>query len=117
MSLTRWLMVGLCITACDRAPRPAAFVGATLITGARADPVADAVVVVRNGRIEAVGPRDAVAIPGDAAVTDLAGRTIIPGLINTHGHVGDTRGLESGHYSVENVVEQLGRYARYGVTT
>jgi imidazolonepropionase-like amidohydrolase len=85
--------------------------------GTGAQPLEDAALVVREGRIEAVGPRESVAIPENAVVTHLAGRTIIPGLINTHGHVGDTRGLESGHYSAENVVRQLGLYARYGITT
>lgn len=42
---------------------------------------------------------------------------MIPGLINAHGHVGDTRGLESGRYSRANVLAQLALYARYGVTT
>jgi imidazolonepropionase-like amidohydrolase len=43
----------------------------------------------------------------------------VPGLINTHGHVGETQGLRSGpeFYTEENVLRQLGLYARYGVTT
>jgi len=65
----------------------------------------------------AAGPRREVAIPRGATVMDVTGKTIIPGLINAHGHVGDTRGLEAGHYSAENVLTQLRLYARYGVTT
>ena len=94
-----------------------AFVGATIIDGTGAEPINDAVMIVRDGRIEAIGPDGSVDIPRSAERVDLAGRTVMPGLINTHGHVGDTRGLETGHYSEENVLRQLALYARYGVTT
>ena len=94
-----------------------AFVGARIIDGTGAGATDDAVIVVREGRIEAVGPTGSVDIPGGAERVDLTGRTIIPGLINAHGHVGDTRGLESGHYSEANVLRQLALYARYGITT
>jgi imidazolonepropionase-like amidohydrolase len=103
------------------APPPAApvtaYVGARLIDGTGREPVEDAALVVQGGRILGVGERSGVAIPQGAAVVDLSGRTVIPGLINAHGHVGDTRGLEAGHYSEENVLEQLRLNARYGVTT
>ncbi len=106
--------------ACARAPAGppvTAFVGARLIDGTGAQPIDSAVVLVQDGRILAVGPRNGVQIPRGAAVVDVAGKTIIPGLINAHGHVGDTKGLEAGHYSGENVLAQLRLYARYGITT
>ncbi len=93
-----------------------AFVGATLIDGTGAPPVANATLVVREGRIVAVG-RD-VDVPADAERVDVRGRTIVPGLINAHGHVGETLGVRSGpEFNTEtNVRRQLERYARYGVT-
>jgi imidazolonepropionase-like amidohydrolase len=100
-------------------PRPArAFVGARLWEG-RGQPIADATLVVRDGKVEAAGPSSAVAVPKDAERISLAGKTIIPGLVNAHAHVGETRGLRSGAelYSRENVLDQLGLYARYGVTS
>lgn len=117
----RWLVVVsiLGAAACARQP-PApvtAFVGARLIDGTGRDPVPDAAVVVQGGRVVTVGPRTVVRLPQGATVVDLSGKTVIPGLINAHGHVGDTRGLEAGHYSAENVLAQLGLYARYGITT
>src|SRR5262249_33400411 len=98
---------------------PLAFVGARVFDGSGRPPVEDAALVVRDGRIRAVGPRREVAIPAGAQRIDLAGKTILPGLVNTHGHVGETIGLRAGPelYSAENVVRQLGLYARYGVTT
>ncbi len=47
----------------------------------------------------------------------LAGKWVMPGLVNAHGHVGDTDGLEGGHYSAANVMRDLRLYAAYGVTT
>ena len=94
-----------------------AFVGATIFDGTAAAPLADGVVVITNGRVRSIGPRADVTLPTGATVVDVSGKTIIPGLINAHGHVGDTRGLEGGHYNRDNLLRQLRLYARYGVTT
>ncbi len=97
--------------------RVEAFTGARLIDGTGADPIADATILVRNGRILDVGPASRVRVPADAVPTSLAGKTVIPGLVNAHGHVGDTEGLEGNHYSAANVARDLKTYAAYGVTT
>jgi imidazolonepropionase-like amidohydrolase len=94
-----------------------AYVGATLIDGTGAPPTQNAVMVIEDGRVSAVGPATEVEIPRGATQVDLSSRYVMPGMVNAHGHVGDTRGLESGHFSAANVVDQLGLYARYGVTT
>ncbi len=60
--------------------------GATLIDGTGGKPVHDAVVLVRNGRIVAAGPRSAVAIPKGVERVDAAGRTVLPGLWDMHAH-------------------------------
>ena len=93
--------------------------GARLVDGRGAIVTARGAVVIRDGRIAAVGSDDVVAVPEVARVVDLAGRTVIPGLINAHGHVGDTSGLEANprFYTEANLVRQLRQYARYGVTT
>ncbi|MBI2535641.1 MAG: amidohydrolase family protein [Gemmatimonadetes bacterium] len=107
------------VAACAQQPAApvTAFVGARLIDGTGRPPVEDATLVVQEGRIVAAGRRSDVQVPRGATVVDLTGQTVIPGLINAHGHVGDTRGLEAGHYSQDHVLAQLGLYARYGVTT
>jgi imidazolonepropionase-like amidohydrolase len=78
-----------------------------------------AVIVVRDGRIEAVSSAARAQVPAGSERVDLAGRIVVPGLINSHGHVGGTRGLESNPelYTRENVLVQLRLYARYGITT
>ena len=94
-----------------------AFVGARIIDGTMADPIEEGVVVITDGRIRTVGPRSAVTVPSGTQIIDVVGKTIMPGIINAHGHVGDTLGLEGGHYNTDNLLRQLGLYARYGVTT
>ena len=94
-----------------------AFVGARIIDGTGGTPVEDGVLVVRDGRIESVGAHDAVDVPPDAEQIDVTGRTVMPGLINAHGHVNNVRGLEQVAYTEAHVESQLARYARYGVTT
>ena len=95
-----------------------AFTGARLITG-DGGMIERGVLVVRDGRIEAVGAVGDVAAPDDAATVDLSGKTITPGLVNAHGHVTDVRGLDAdpAFYTEAHVADQLARYARYGVTT
>lgn len=94
-----------------------AFVGARIIDGTAAEPLEDGVIVITDGRIRTVGPRTAVTIPDGAQQIDVRGKTIMPGLINAHGHVGDTLGLSGGEYTTENLLRQLTLYARYGITT
>jgi imidazolonepropionase-like amidohydrolase len=80
-----------------------AFSGLTLIDGNGGPPVANATIVVRDGRVVAAGAADRVAIPAGAEHVALDGKFVIPGLINAHGHV--------------NVPDDLRTYAAYGVTT
>ena len=96
-----------------------AFIGARIIDGTGNTPIEKGVLIVRDGEIETVGASDAVEVPADAERIDATGKTIIPGLINTHGHVNDVKGLQSdpSFYTEEHVLGQLGLYARYGVTT
>ena len=94
-----------------------AFIGATLIDGTAAEPLANSVILVTDGRIRAVGTTTDVTIPDDAQRIYVSGKTIMPGMINAHGHAGDSQGLESGHYSRDNLLDHLALYARYGITT
>jgi imidazolonepropionase-like amidohydrolase len=103
----------------EMTPGLQAFVGARIIDGTGSPAIENGVLVVRDGRIEAVGAGDAVEVPADAEQIDVSGRTLMPGLINAHGHVNNVRGLEAdpSFYTEEHVEHQLGLYARYGITT
>lgn len=72
-------------------PRGAiALVGGRVVTmreaESRREVIEDGVVVVRGSRIEAVGARGSVAVPSDAVSIDVAGKTVIPGLVDAHAH-------------------------------
>ena len=121
------LLLALClaVTRCAaQEPEPVqptpgltAFTGARLVVGDGATVIENGTLLVRDGRIEVAG--EGIEVPTDASVVDAAGKTIIPGLVNAHGHVNNVRGLETdpSFYTEEHVEHQLGRYARYGVTT
>jgi imidazolonepropionase-like amidohydrolase len=85
-----------------------AFVGARIFDGTGAPVIENGIVVVRDGRITAVGRAAEVAVPPDAAVVELEGRWLVPGLVNAHAHVNGDRA---------QALEQLELYAHYGVTT
>ena len=74
-----------------------AFEGARLIAGDGGAPVDDAVLVVREGRIVAAGPRGEVAVPEGAARVDLTGKTVMPALVNAHMHLPSTREERTDH--------------------
>jgi imidazolonepropionase-like amidohydrolase len=76
-----------------RQPAPAAgnrtlaLVGGMLLTGYEMPPIHHAAVIIEGNKIVAAGPFAEVKIPPDATVVDTSGRTMLPGLIETHGHL------------------------------
>jgi imidazolonepropionase-like amidohydrolase len=64
-------------------------IGATLIDGTGAPAQRDTAVLVSDGRVEAVGTRQGMARPHNAEIIDVAGMTLLPGLIDCHDHLAD----------------------------
>src|SRR3954470_1270633 len=58
-----------------------------LLDGTGAAPRADQTVVIRDGRIAAIGPAAQLKVPEGARTMDLTGHTVIPGLIGMHDHL------------------------------
>jgi imidazolonepropionase-like amidohydrolase len=90
-----------------------ALTNARVIDGTGAPALERATIVIRNGRIEAVGASP--AIPAGATRIDMAGKTIMPGMINAHGHA--QKGLDPKIPIRDDLIRQLRMYAAYGVTT
>ena len=91
--------------------------GALLIPGDASPPIESSAFLVRDGVIVAIGIQDQISAPRDASRVDLTGKTVIPTLVNLHGHVGFQQGLtyDSDNYTRENIIDHLDRYAYYGV--
>jgi len=94
-----------------------AFVGGRIIDGT-GRVIDNGTVVIEGAKITAVGPAS-TPVPAGATRVDLKGKTILPGLVNAHGHVAATTGLRSdpASYTRENLTRQLRTYAMYGITT
>jgi imidazolonepropionase-like amidohydrolase len=92
-----------------------ALTGARVIDGTGTPPIDDAILLIEDGRIAGIGPTGSVAIPDGATIIDMSGKTIMPGLINAHGHVtvDDNTQLPVR----EHMEQRLQIYADYGVTT
>jgi imidazolonepropionase-like amidohydrolase len=78
---------------CSAQQRPLAFVGARLLP-IDGPPVENGTLVVQGGRIVAVGAAGGVTVPADAVVVDAKGKTILPGLVCSHSHIGAVAGAD-----------------------
>src|SRR5262245_45379030 len=93
--------------------------GARVIDGTGGAPLDNGTIVIRDGVVLAVGPSGSVSIPDSAEIVDYSGKTIIPGLISAHSHVGIFVGLMSAaeNYNRDSILRQLKQLEAYGVTT
>jgi imidazolonepropionase-like amidohydrolase len=91
----------------------------TLIDGTGRAPVADQALVITDGRLSWVGPAAKLKVPKGAAVENLKGRYVMPGLIDNHVHLGLVNGITQDlkYQTPENIEKQLHIYAAYGVTS
>jgi imidazolonepropionase-like amidohydrolase len=123
-----WVSVSVLLAALMMCPRAGAqsktpqiaLKGARLIDGTGRPAIENSVLVIAGDHIVAAGKTGTVSIPKDAEVRDVSGKTVMPALINLHGHLGlSSNGADSmaGRYTQENVVKQLHKYLAYGVAT
>ena len=69
------------------------YTGARIITVAGAE-IADGVLVIRDGKIVSVGARAQAQLPAGAPTRDLAGKVVMPGLVDSHSHIGGGAGAD-----------------------
>jgi imidazolonepropionase-like amidohydrolase len=95
----------------------------SLIDGRGGDPLKDAIVLVKDKRITAVGPAETIKIPESAEIIDASDKTVMPGLIDCHVHIMTTSAsLEQRLFTPKAVsyfqaAENLKRTLRAGFTT
>ena len=85
------LLFGLISSQAIAQDQPKAFQGAEIIPVV-GDPIPDGTLVVQHGEIIAVGAAGSVSIPSDADVIDASGKVIMPGLVDSHSHIGEGDG-------------------------
>ncbi len=73
--------------------RPIAFTNARIIPIIGA-PIESGVLLIQNGKIVAVGDARSVRLSSDVQIVDLKGKILMPGLVDTHSHIGETAGAD-----------------------
>ena len=103
------VVLGFAVSARAQAPGGGvtAFEGARIITGNEAGPIENGTLVVQGTRILQVGKAAEVQVPAGAARVNVAGKTIMPTVVDTHTHLSTTR---------DALIKDLKRRAYYGVS-
>lgn len=96
----------------DKPAGRVAFTNARIITMDADEVIENGTLVVHENRIEAVGSAGEITIPDDAYLVDLDGRTIMPGMVDAHAHIGNFR-----HGLSPNQQWEYFANLGYGVTT
>ncbi len=81
------------VTAGEAGAETLAFTGATIMPVA-SEPIEDGVLVIEDAEIVAVGAAGSVRVPRNAEVVDATGKVIIPGLVDSHSHIGEVAGAD-----------------------
>lgn len=97
---------------------PVLYDNVRLIPGDGSAALERAAMLVENGVIARVAPAGSITVPPSVRRLDLAGKTIIPALIGTHGHPGFQQGLSysAANYTRETVISDLARALYFGVS-
>jgi imidazolonepropionase-like amidohydrolase len=95
------------------------FEGARLIKGDGSAPIENSAFIVTGDKLTQVGRRGELRVPAGAAYVDLTGKTVMPALVDLHGHIGYQNIVEGtmskAFYTRENLIDHLERLAYNGV--
>ncbi len=106
------------VSAGNREPQTIVLAHVRLIDGTGAPARENVFIAIRDGKIIGI-TKDGTDVPRLARVIDYAGKTVMPGIINAHGHLALVCGTENSAtcYTRENVIAELRQYERFGVTS
>jgi imidazolonepropionase-like amidohydrolase len=114
-------VLGACETETSGHPEPAqgndgsvAFTGARIWDGVSDEIIEDGLILVRDGRIVEIGTG---IPPAGIATVELDGMWVVPGFINSHGHVSGRWAPDDVRGAAQRVAGDLALYSHYGVTT
>src|SRR5262249_6180164 len=109
------LLAAAASPAAAQAPAVTVFEGARLIIGDGGTPIEDSAFVVEGSRIREVGRKGALTVPAGARRVDLTGKTVMPAIVDAHGHPGFldmvTGTMAKENFTRENYIDHLERYA------
>jgi imidazolonepropionase-like amidohydrolase len=90
---------------------------ARIITGDGRASIENGALLVEGDTITRVGRKGDIAPPAGSARVDLTGKTIMPGIVLAHGHIGYLKGttFSRDNYTRDNLIDHLNRYLYYGV--
>jgi imidazolonepropionase-like amidohydrolase len=95
------------------------FEGARLITGDGSAPIEDSAFLVENNLFTRVGQRGRLQVPAGAVHVDLTGKTVMPTMVDLHGHIGyqhvNDGTMAKEFFTRENLIDHLERLAYHGV--
>jgi len=83
----------LCFGSASAQEKPTAFINARIIPIV-GQPIEQGILLIQNGRISAVGDARTVRLAADVVTIDAQGKTIMPGLVDSHSHIGDGAGAD-----------------------
>jgi imidazolonepropionase-like amidohydrolase len=112
------ILVGACSSApASQTSDAVLFEGARLIVGDETAPIEASAFLVEHDTVTRVGRKGDIQVPDGAARVDLTGKTVMPAIIEAHGHLGYRRGASftAENYTRENIVDHLQRFAYHGV--
>ncbi|MDE0514165.1 MAG: amidohydrolase family protein [Gammaproteobacteria bacterium] len=91
--------------------------GGRIIDGNGGPPLEDAAIVIRDSKIASIGPD--FVVPANARIVDLEGKTLLPGLIDAHIHIGGSGGgsADPREFTPAAVENSLLSYLKFGVTS
>jgi imidazolonepropionase-like amidohydrolase len=97
--------------------RATLYEGARLISGDGSAPIESSAFLVEGTKFSRVGRKGELQAPSGSARVDLTGKTVIPGLVDAHSHIGYMKNLTSGarNYTRENILDHMYRFAYFGV--
>src|SRR6266496_1312708 len=95
---------------------PILFEGARIIIG-DGRTIESGAMLIEGDAITRVGKKGDVTAPKGATRVDLTGKTVMPGMVLAHGHIGYLRGTTFAreNYTRANLIDHLNRYLYYGV--
>jgi imidazolonepropionase-like amidohydrolase len=121
--MTRWIAAAAAVLLPALSLQPSAqrapsvlFEGARIIVG-DGRTIENGAMLVEGDTITRVGAKGNVTAPASATRVDLTGKTVMPGMVLAHGHIGYLRGTTFAreNYTRDNLIDHLNRYLYYGV--